>query len=58
MAIEKKMKYKNRQAAGDLVDHWNHVCIALIFFVCVVLLMDGIVLFWAETDGGGVVSGV
>jgi hypothetical protein len=23
-AIEKKMKYKNRQAAGDLVDHWNH----------------------------------
>jgi len=24
MAIEKKMKFKNRQAAGDLVDHWNH----------------------------------
>lgn len=56
MAIEKKMKYKNRQAAGDLVDHWNHVCITLIFRL--VLLMDGIVLFWAETDGGGVVSGV
>jgi hypothetical protein len=24
-AIEKKMKAKNRTAAGDLVDHWNHV---------------------------------
>ncbi|KAF8442297.1 hypothetical protein L210DRAFT_957269 [Boletus edulis BED1] len=24
VAIEKKMKFKNRQAAGDLVDHWNH----------------------------------
>ncbi|KAF8840190.1 hypothetical protein BDN67DRAFT_968899 [Paxillus ammoniavirescens] len=23
-AIEKKMKAKNRTAAGDLVDHWNH----------------------------------
>ncbi|KAG8212979.1 hypothetical protein J3R82DRAFT_11362 [Butyriboletus roseoflavus] len=23
-AIEKRMKYKNRGAAGDLVDHWNH----------------------------------
>ncbi|KIK97009.1 hypothetical protein PAXRUDRAFT_825344 [Paxillus rubicundulus Ve08.2h10] len=23
-AIEKKMKAKNRTAAGDLIDHWNH----------------------------------
>jgi len=24
-AIEKRMKVKNRTAAGDVVDHWNHV---------------------------------
>ena len=30
--IEKKMKYKNRQAAGDLVDHWNHVSVASFFW--------------------------
>lgn len=36
-AIEKKMKYKNRQAAGDLVDHWNHVRIASFFIGCVCL---------------------
>lgn len=38
-AIEKKMKYKNRQAAGDLVDHWNHVRIASFFFRFFALLM-------------------
>jgi hypothetical protein len=26
-AIEKRMKAKNRNAAGDVVDHWNHVSI-------------------------------
>lgn len=27
-AIEKRMKAKNRSAAGDVVDHWNHVSIS------------------------------
>ena len=40
-AIEKKMKYKNRQAAGDLVDHWNHVRIASFFFVVWLRLLMG-----------------
>lgn len=59
-AIEKKMKYKNRQAAGDLVDHWNHVRIASFFCCCLVAFAHGtyIVLFWTEADGGGALPGV
>jgi hypothetical protein len=57
-AIERKMKTKNRQAAGDLVDHWNHVRIASFFLFACAHGPSCVVLFWTEADGGGALSGV
>lgn len=39
-AIEKGMKSKNRHAAGDIVDHWNHVwcCFSRVAFGLLTLL--------------------
>ena len=49
------MKSKKRGAAGDLVDHWNHVGV----FGMSVVSADGVaVLFWAKADGGGALPGV
>lgn len=58
-AIEKRMKAKNRGAAGDVIDNWNHVSISPMRYPRDYYLPSNFsVLFRASQNGGGSLSGV